>query len=155
MENINGRNAEYFNMQKYGKGQISEASFLPRKWDDGKWIDEEIKRPSGTVLTDLEPFKTPTPVLTFTLKETSGGSEIVTPITIDVTNKKAIKVFLEDATRGKYGEDAITDKTFAFFTELLNKPAEKKEKEPTKIDFNPKLNKTAEEIYNNYRNNNS
>ena len=144
MENINGRNAEYFNMQKYGKGQISEASFLPRKWDDGKWIDEEIKRPSGTVLTDLEPFKTPTPVLTFTLKETSGGSEIVTPITIDVTNKKAIKVFLEDATRGKYGEDAITDKTFAFFTELLNKPFKDEEKnKPTNLTMQQILDKYA------------
>lgn len=156
MKNINGRNAEYFNMQKYGKGQISEASFLPREWDseDNKWIDKEIK-PGGTDLTKLEPFRAPTPVLTFTLNETSGGNEIVTPITIDVTDKKAIKVFLEDATRGKYGEDAITDETFAFFTKLLNKPAEKKEKKPTKIDFNPKIDKTAEEMYNNYLNNNS
>ncbi len=139
MNNLGGRNAEYFNKQKYSNGEISEASFQERVWDEKDEVWKTVESVPEYAPSNL------TPVLTFTLKEVSGDRIIATPITINLENMKDTKVFLEDLARGKYGKDALTKKTFSIFTELLNQSDEEKAK-PKEEKAKP----TPEELYNNY-----
>ncbi len=58
-------------------------------------------------------------VFTFDVVTPSGQKSVTDTYTLDLNNDRELNLFLNNLTRGKYGEDAITDIAFDVFPDLI------------------------------------